>query len=39
MKSLFSALVVLGLSLGASAAMAADRRNVTVINETGFVAE
>jgi hypothetical protein len=36
MKSLFTALVVLGLSLGASAAMAADSRNVTVINETGY---
>ena len=36
MKSLFAALVVLGLSLGASAAMAADSRNVTVINETGY---
>jgi hypothetical protein len=36
MKSLFSALVVLGLSLGVSAATAADSRNVTVINETGY---
>ena len=36
MKSLFSALVILGLSLGLSAATAADGRNVTVINETGY---
>ena len=36
MRSLFSALIILGLSLGAFAARAADSRNVTVINETGY---
>jgi hypothetical protein len=36
MKSLFSALVVLGLSLAAPAATAADGRNISVINETGY---
>ena len=36
MKSLFSALVVLSLALSVSAVTAADSRNVTVINETGY---
>jgi hypothetical protein len=36
MKSLFSALVVLGLSLAPSLSKAADSRNVTVVNETGY---
>ena len=36
MKSLFSALVVLGLSLAPSLSNAADSRNVTVVNETGY---
>src|SRR5262245_66425894 len=36
MKSLFSALVILGLALVAAPAGAADSRNVTVVNETGY---
>jgi hypothetical protein len=36
MKSLFAALLVLGLSLATPPSKAADSRNVTVINETGY---
>ena len=36
MKSLLSALVILGLALVAAPARAADSRNVTVVNETGY---
>ena len=36
MKSILSALIVLGLSLVAAPAFAADNRNVSVINETGY---
>src|SRR5437016_4581091 len=36
MKSIVSALIVLGLSLVAAPALAADNRNVSVINETGY---
>ena len=36
MKSIVSALIVLGLSLVADPALAADNRNVSVINETGY---
>jgi hypothetical protein len=36
MKSFFSALLVLGLSLAVSPSQAADSRNVTVVNETGY---
>jgi hypothetical protein len=35
-KSIFSALVVMGLSLFATPSFAADSRNVSVINETGY---
>jgi hypothetical protein len=36
MKLIFSALIVLGLSFAADSAFAADSRNVSVINETGY---
>jgi hypothetical protein len=36
MKSLFAALVILGLSFASSPSKAADSRNVTVVNETGY---
>jgi hypothetical protein len=36
MKLLFSALIAVGLSLAASPSFAADSRNVTVVNETGY---
>jgi hypothetical protein len=36
MKSLFSALVILGLALATAPTKAADSRNVTVVNETGY---
>jgi|GEM_PF-2124933 hypothetical protein len=36
MKHLLSALVVMGLSLAAAPSFAADARNVTVVNETGY---
>jgi hypothetical protein len=36
MKSFFSALIVIGLSLAALPSVAADGRNVSVINETGY---
>jgi len=36
MKSIFSALLVIGLSLAAAPSFAADSRNVSVINETGY---
>lgn len=36
MKTILSALIVLGLSLAASPSFAADNRNVSVINETGY---
>src|SRR6266849_2341269 len=36
MKSIFSALVIMGLSLIAAPSFAADNRNVSVINETGY---
>ena len=36
MKSVFSALVIMGLSLAAGSAFAADSRNVSVVNETGY---
>ena len=36
MKSILSALLVLGLSLIAAPSFAADNRNVSVINETGY---
>ena len=35
-KSLFAALVILGLSFASSPSKAADSRNVTVVNETGY---
>jgi hypothetical protein len=34
--SLFAALVILGLSFASSPSKAADSRNVTVVNETGY---
>jgi hypothetical protein len=36
MKLLFSALIAAGLSLAALPSLAADSRNVSVINETGY---
>jgi hypothetical protein len=36
MKLLFSALIAVGLSLATSPSFAADSRNVTVVNETGY---
>jgi len=36
MKFVFSALVFVGLSLVAESAVAADSRNVSVVNETGY---
>ena len=36
MKPIFSALFALGISLVATHALAADSRNVSVINETGY---
>src|ERR1700676_36660 len=36
MKSLFAALIFIGVSLAAGAAFAADSRNVSVVNETGY---
>ena len=36
MKLLFSALIAVGLSLAAVPSFAADSRNVTVVNETGY---
>jgi hypothetical protein len=36
MKSIFSALIILGMSLAAVPASAADSRNVSVVNETGY---
>jgi hypothetical protein len=36
MKSIFSALIAVGISLAATAAFAADSRNVSVVNETGY---
>ena len=36
MKLLFSALIAVGLSLAASPSFAADSRNVSVVNETGY---
>ena len=36
MKSILSALLVMGLSLVAASSFAADSRNVSVINETGY---
>jgi hypothetical protein len=36
MKFIFSALVVMGISLATGGAFAADSRNVSVINETGY---
>jgi hypothetical protein len=36
MKTIFSALVVLGLSIVAAPCFAADARNVSVVNETGY---
>lgn len=36
MKSIFSALVIMGLSLVTTSSFAADSRNVSVINETGY---
>ena len=36
MKLLFSALIAVGLSLAAFPSFAADSRNVTVVNETGY---
>jgi hypothetical protein len=36
MKSIFSALLVMGLSLAAAPSFAADSRNVSVVNETGY---
>ena len=36
MKSIFSALLVIGLSLAAAPSFAADSRNVSVVNETGY---
>ena len=39
MKLLFSALIAAGLSLAALPSSAADSRNVTVVNETGYAIE
>src|SRR3978361_1664183 len=36
MKSIFSALIIMGISLAAASAFAADSRNVSVVNETGY---
>jgi hypothetical protein len=36
MKSLFSALIIMGVSLAAASCFAADSRNVSVVNETGY---
>ena len=36
MKLIFSALIVMGLSFAAGSAIAADSRNVSVVNETGY---
>ncbi len=36
MKFIFSALIVLGISFATASAFAADGRNVSVINETGY---
>src|SRR5262245_8044543 len=36
MKTILSALIVVGLSLLAAPAFAADSRNVSVVNETGY---
>ena len=36
MKAILSALMVIGLSLIAAPSFAADNRNVSVINETGY---
>lgn len=36
MKLIFSALIVMGLSFAAGSAVAADSRNVSVVNETGY---
>ena len=36
MKSLFASLIFLGLSLAAYPSLAADSRNISVINETGY---
>jgi hypothetical protein len=36
MKSIFSALMIMGISLAAASAFAADSRNVSVVNETGY---
>jgi hypothetical protein len=36
MKFIFSALVVMGISLATGGAFAADSRNVSVVNETGY---
>src|SRR5215207_7923510 len=36
MRPIFSALLVMGLSLAAASSFAADSRNISVINETGY---
>jgi hypothetical protein len=36
MKSIFSALMIMGISLAAASSFAADSRNVSVVNETGY---
>ena len=36
MKSIFAALIAVGISLAAGTALAADSRNVSVVNETGY---
>lgn len=36
MRGIFSALIALGLSFAAGSAIAADSRNVSVVNETGY---
>lgn len=36
MKLIFSALIVMGLSFATGSAFAADSRNVSVVNETGY---
>ena len=36
MKSIFAALIFMGVSLAAAPASAADSRNISVVNETGY---
>jgi hypothetical protein len=36
MKSIFAALIFMGVSLAAAPSLAADSRNISVVNETGY---